>query len=63
MSWLKAKRWKKFYENNYKHFLLAELKTQQNNADVHDFINSFADTDQKRSDSFEILKLMQDFTG
>lgn len=42
---------------------MAELKTKQNNADVHEFINSFADTEQKKKDSFEILKLMQDFTG
>lgn len=42
---------------------MAELKTKQNSADVHDFINEFANSDQKRRDSFELLKLMQDFTG
>jgi hypothetical protein len=42
---------------------MAEIKTKQTDADVHEFINSFADTDQKRKDSFELLKLMQDFTG
>jgi hypothetical protein len=42
---------------------MAEIKTKQTNADVHEFINSFADTAQKREDSFELLKLMQDFTG
>ena len=42
---------------------MAELKTKQNDANVHEFINSFADTEQKRKDSFEILKLMQDVTG
>lgn len=42
---------------------MAALKTQRTGADVHEFINSFADTEQKRKDSFEILKLMQDFTG
>lgn len=42
---------------------MAELKTKQNDADVTDFINSFADTEQKKKDSFELLKLMQDFTG
>ncbi|MDD3876160.1 MAG: DUF1801 domain-containing protein [Bacteroidales bacterium] len=42
---------------------MAELKTKKNNADVHEFINSFADTEQKRKDSFELLKLMGDFTG
>ena len=42
---------------------MAELKTKQTNADVHDFINSFADTEQKRIDSFALLELMKDFTG
>jgi hypothetical protein len=42
---------------------MVELKTKQNDANVRDFINSFADTEQKKEDSFEILKLMQDFTG
>jgi hypothetical protein len=42
---------------------MAEIKTKQSDADVHDFINSFADTAQKKKDSFEILKLMQDATG
>jgi len=42
---------------------MAELKTTQNDSNVVDFINSFSDTDQKKNDSFELLKLMQDFTG
>ena len=42
---------------------MAELKTNQNNADVSEFINSFADSEQKRKDSFELIRLMQDFTG
>ncbi len=42
---------------------MAELKTKKTDADVSEFINAFADTDQKRKDSFELLKLMQDFTG
>ncbi|MFO7616474.1 MAG: DUF1801 domain-containing protein [Bacteroidales bacterium] len=42
---------------------MAELKTKQNSADVDEFIRSFADTEQKRQDSFELVKLMQDFTG
>jgi hypothetical protein len=42
---------------------MAELKTKQNDADVSQFINSFADSEQKRKDSFELLKLMQDLTG
>lgn len=42
---------------------MAELKTQKNDASVTDFINTFADSEQKRKDAFELLKLMQDFTG
>ena len=42
---------------------MAELKTKQTNTDVTAFINSFVDTEQKRMDSFELLKLMQDLTG
>lgn len=42
---------------------MAEIKTKQTNADVTEFINSFADTEQKRADSYALLKLMQDFTG
>lgn len=42
---------------------MAELKTKPTNVNVEAFINSFADTDQKRRDSFELLKLMQQFTG
>lgn len=42
---------------------MAEIKTQKTDADVSEFINTFADTEQKRRDSFELVKLMQDFTG
>ena len=42
---------------------MAELKTKQTSEDVTEFINSFADTEQKRLDSFELVKLMQNFTG
>jgi hypothetical protein len=42
---------------------MAELKTKQNNADVREFINAFADTEQKKIDSYELLKLMQELTG
>lgn len=42
---------------------MAELKTRKNDADVNEFINSFADTEQKRRDSFKLLKLMREFTG
>jgi len=42
---------------------MAEIKTKVTGASVHDFINTFANTEQKKADSFELLKLMQDFTG
>ena len=42
---------------------MAELKTKQTNVDVYEFIGRFADTEQKRTDSFELLKIMQDYTG
>lgn len=42
---------------------MAEIKTKQTDVDVTQFINTFADTEQKRADSFALLKLMQDFTG
>ncbi len=42
---------------------MAELKTKQNDADVIEFINTFAESEQRRKDSFELLKIMQEFTG
>ncbi len=42
---------------------MAKNKTAETSADVVDFINAFADTDQKRSDSFELVKLMQNLSG
>lgn len=42
---------------------MAELKTKQTQESVTDFIHSFAITEQKQKDSFELLQLMQDFTG
>ncbi len=42
---------------------MAELKTKQHDGDVFEFIASFANTEQKREDSFELVKLMQKITG
>ena len=42
---------------------MAEVKTKQTNASVSEFINQFVDSEQKRKDSFELIKLMQEFTG
>jgi hypothetical protein len=40
---------------------MAELKTKLTNASVTEFLNSIAD-EEKRADSFEILKLMRQVT-
>ncbi len=42
---------------------MAELKTKQNSADLAEFINTYADSEQKRKDSFELLELMRATTG
>jgi len=42
---------------------MAELKTKQNEVDVHEFINTFAASQQRRRDGLELLKIMKDFTG
>jgi hypothetical protein len=44
-------------------FTMAELKTKQTEASVHDFIHAFADSEQKKKDSFALLKLMQETSG
>lgn len=42
---------------------MAELKTRQHDGDVFEFIDSFANTGQKREDSIELVKFMQKVTG
>ncbi|NGF76876.1 DUF1801 domain-containing protein [Fluviicola sp. SGL-29] len=42
---------------------MAEIKTKQHEANVTDFILSFAETEQKQKDSFELVKIMQEYTG
>jgi hypothetical protein len=42
---------------------MAELNTKENDADVYEFINAFANTEQKKQDSEEIVKLMQEVSG
>jgi hypothetical protein len=42
---------------------MAKTKTTETTASVKEFINSFANTEQKRQDSYELLKIMQDITG
>ena len=42
---------------------MAEVKTKQTNEDVREFILAFIDNEQKRKDSFDLIKLMQRVTG
>jgi hypothetical protein len=42
---------------------MAELKTKVHDGDVAEFIKSFANSDEKISDSFELLKIMEDVSG
>lgn len=42
---------------------MSELKTHPSQVNVAEFIRSFADTEQKISDSFALVKLMQEATG
>ena len=42
---------------------MAEIKTKQTDADVSEFINSFANTEQKKKDSFELVKIIQELTS
>ncbi|RLD23171.1 MAG: DUF1801 domain-containing protein [Bacteroidetes bacterium] len=41
---------------------MAELKTKLNDGSVEDFINS-VENEQKREDSFKLLKMMEEITG
>ena len=36
---------------------------KETNTDVYEFINAFATTEQKKKDSFELIKILQDMTG
>src|SRR5690554_6205118 len=42
---------------------MGELKTKQHEGDVAAFIRSYADSEQKQTDSFTLLDLMQETTG
>lgn len=41
---------------------MAKTKTKETMADVHEFINAFANSEQKKKDSFELIKILQDIT-
>lgn len=42
---------------------MSEPKTKENDANVYDFIEAFANTEQKKNDSYELIKLMTQVTG
>lgn len=42
---------------------MSDIKTKQTEASVTEFIDTFANNEQKRKDGYALLKLMQDFTG
>ncbi len=42
---------------------MAEIKTKQTDADVFAFIDSFANTEQKKKDSYALVELMQKLSG
>lgn len=42
---------------------MAELKTKPTNEDVFNFINEFANTDQKKQDAYELVRLFSEWTG
>ena len=42
---------------------MATQKTQPTTQSITDFINSFVESEQKKKDSFELIKLMQEVSG
>lgn len=42
---------------------MSEIKTKITDADVSEFIKNIADTDKKKNDSFELLKIIAETTG
>ena len=42
---------------------MAKNKTTATEVDVYDFINSYVENEQKKSDSLELIKLMSKWTG
>lgn len=42
---------------------MAEIKTKQTEASVTEFVENFANSEQKKKDSFELIKIMQDISG
>ena len=42
---------------------MADTKTKETKIDVVEFIHSYVESDQKKEDSFQLIKLMSDWTG
>ncbi|KMQ67049.1 hypothetical protein ACM39_14740 [Chryseobacterium sp. FH2] len=42
---------------------MAKNKTTETTVSVADFINSYVEKDEKKADSFELIKLMSDWSG
>lgn len=42
---------------------MAKTKTRETDVSVEEFINASKNTEQKRKDSFELVRIMQDVTG
>lgn len=42
---------------------MAKTKTTQTNEDVYNFIQTFSDSEQKRTDSIALIELMRDISG
>jgi len=42
---------------------MAKTKTAHTGADVSDFINSYVDNEQKKSDSYRLIELLQEWSG
>lgn len=39
---------------------MSEIKTKVTDVDVYEFIESFANTERKKQDSYELIKMMID---
>lgn len=54
----------RYGRNNPDQFItMGELKTKQHDGDVTEFIRSYTESEQKRADSFALVKLMREVTG
>jgi hypothetical protein len=42
---------------------MVKNKTTETEVDVFDFIESYVDNDQKKADSYKLIKLMSEWSG